>query len=230
VNRLERLYAINEELRRRAPVPVSAARLAEEFGVTRRTIERDLESLRAAGVPVDADVGRTGGYRLSAVSGRAVFSLGPEEVVALLLAAKVAEGMPFGDAATTATKRLLDALPASTRVGVEELRERLRAVVPDAPRARPAVQRAVEAAVRDRSVVRIHYVDAGGVATTRAVEAHGFTGATDGWYLIAWCRLREGGRMFRLDRIRRATVTRERAARRDVDEVLGWVPQTIARP
>jgi predicted DNA-binding transcriptional regulator YafY len=79
-------------------------------------------------------------------------------------------------------------------------------------------------------VVRIHYVDAGGVATTRAVEAHGFTGATDGWYLIGWCRLRDGGRMFRLDRIRRATVTRERAARRDVDEVLGWVPQAIARP
>jgi predicted DNA-binding transcriptional regulator YafY len=230
VNRLERLYAISEELRRRAPAAVSATRLAEEFGVTRRTIERDLDALRAAGVPVDADVGRSGGYRLSPTRGRAVFSLGPEEVVALLLATKVAEGMPFGDAAVMATRRLLDSLPDSTRVAAEELRGRLRAVLPDAPRARPAVQRAVEAAVRDRAVVRITYVDAGGVETTRAVEAHGFTGASDGWYLIGWCRLREGGRMFRLDRIRSAAVTRERAAWRDVDEVLGWVPHTIAPP
>ena len=230
MNRLERLYAISEELRRRAPASVSATRLAEEFGVARRTIERDLDALRSAGVPVDADVGRTGGYRLLPTRGRAVFSLGPEEVVALLLAAKVAEGMPFGDAAVAATKRLLDALPDSTRVGVEELRDRLRPVVPDAPRARPAVQHAVEAAVRDRSVVRIHYVDAEGASTTRAVEAHGFTGASDGWYLIGWCRLREAGRMFRLDRIRRATVTRERSPWRDVDEVLGWVPRTTTRP
>jgi predicted DNA-binding transcriptional regulator YafY len=230
VNRLERLYAINEELRRRAPVAVSATRLAEEFGVTRRTIERDLASLRSAGVPVDADVGRAGGYRLAPTRGSAVFSLGPEEVAALLLAARATEGMPFGDAAATATKRLLDALPASTRVGVEALRDRLRAAVPGAPRARPAVQRAVEAAVRDRSVVRIRYLDAGGVSTARSVEAHGFTGAADGWYLIGWCRLRDGGRMFRLDRIQRATVTREQAPWRDLDEVLGWVPHTIVRP
>lgn len=230
MKRLERLYAIHEELRRRAPVPVSAARLAEEFGVTRRTIERDLDALRSSGVPVDADVGRTGGYRLERTRGSVVFSLGPEEVVALLLATKVAEGMPFGDAATIATKRLLDALPAPTRVGVEELRDRLRAVLPDAPRARPAVQRAVEEAVRDRRVVRLRYVDRNGEVSSRAVEAHGFTGAPDGWYLIGWCRLRRGGRIFRLDRIQRATVTREHAPWRDVDEVLGWVPQQIARP
>ena len=230
MNRLERLYAIHEELRRRAPMTVSAVRLAQEFGVTRRTIERDLDSLRSAGVPVDADVGRSGGYRLARTRGSVVFSLGPEEVVALLLAAKVAAGMPFGDAAVTATKRLLDALPESTRVGVEELRDRLRAVVPDAPRTRPAVQRAVEAAVRDRSVIRIRYIDAAGVSTTRAVEATGFTGAADGWCLIGWCRLRQAGRMFRLDRITRATVTRERAPWRDLDDVLGWVPHTIARP
>jgi predicted DNA-binding transcriptional regulator YafY len=230
VKRLERLYALHEELRRRAPVPVSAARLAEEFGVTRRTIERDLEALRSSGVPVDADVGRTGGYRLERTRGSVVFTLGPEEVVALLLAAKVADGMPFGDAAVTATKRLLDALPASTRVGVEELRDRLRAVVPEAPRASPVVQRAVEAAVRDHLVVRIRYADRHGEVSSRAVEAHGFTGAPDGWYLIGWCRLRRAGRMFRLDRIQRATVTRERAPWRDVDEVLGWVPQQITRP
>jgi predicted DNA-binding transcriptional regulator YafY len=230
MNRLERLYAINEMLRRHAPAPISASRLADEFGVTTRTIERDLVSLRSAGVPVDGDVGRAGGYRLERARGNAVLSLGPEEVVALLLAAKAAEGMPFTAAASTATQRLLDALPDATRVGVEELRGRIRAAQLDTARALPAVQRTIEAAVRDRLVVRIRYADSAGVETQRAVEAHGFYGDVDGWYLVGWCRLRDDGRIFRVDRITRANATREHAPHRDIDAVLGWVPKAVAQP
>jgi predicted DNA-binding transcriptional regulator YafY len=230
MNRLERLYAINEELRRRAPSPVSAATLADAFGVTRRTIERDLVALQYAGVPLDADVGRTGGYRLAPSKGTAVFSLGPEEVVALLLAAKAANGMPFAAAANTATQRLLDALPLPTRVAVDELRTRIRAASVVAHPVRPSVQRATEAAVRDRLVMRIKYTDAEGTDTSREVEAHGFYGATDGWFLVGWCRLRSGGRIFRLDRITRATTTKEVAPGRDLDELLGWVPRQTSTP
>ena len=50
MNRLERLHALTEHLRRVAPRPVSAASLADRFGVSRRTIERDLAALRNAGV------------------------------------------------------------------------------------------------------------------------------------------------------------------------------------
>jgi proteasome accessory factor B len=62
------------------------------------------------------------------------------------------------------------------------------------------------------------------------VEAVGFHGAADGWDLIGWCRLRRGGRVFRLDRIRRASPTAERVLRRDVDATLGWVPSTLTTP
>jgi predicted DNA-binding transcriptional regulator YafY len=230
MNRLERLYAIQEQLRRRSPSSVVAARLADEFGVTTRTIERDVVALRSAGVPIDGNVGRTGGYRLERTNGTAVFSLNPEEVVAFLLATQAAAGMPFTTAATTATQRLLDALPEATRVRVEELRDRIRAARPDLAPVRPAVRRVVEAAVRDRLVVRLRYVDAAGVETSRSVEAHGFYGADDGWYLNAWCRLRSDGRIFRLDRIQQANATREHAPHRDMDEVLGWVPHEVARP
>ncbi len=84
--------------------------------------------------------------------------------------------------------------------------------------------------MRDRSVIRIRYIDAAGVSTTRAVEATGFTGAADGWYPIGWCRLREAGRMFRLDRIDRATLTHDRTPWRDLDDAPGCVPHTVARP
>ncbi len=225
MNRLERLYALNEELRRRWPTPISAERLAEAFGVTRRTIERDLVALRSAGVAVDADVGRTGGYTLASGKGRVVFSLGPEEVVALLLATKAASGMPFAAAAHTATQRLLDALAAPTRVSVDELRNRIRTYDGDAKPTRPAVQRSVEAAVRNRLVVRVTYIDIDGDETMRHVEAAGLYGGVDGWYLVGWCRLRLAGRMFRLDRITRASLTKEQAPLRDFDEMLGWVPR-----
>jgi predicted DNA-binding transcriptional regulator YafY len=46
MRRLERLYAITEEIRRHEPASVSAGWLADRFGVSRRTVERDLAALR----------------------------------------------------------------------------------------------------------------------------------------------------------------------------------------
>lgn len=230
MRRSERLFAIAEELRRRAPASVSATSLADRFGVSRRTIERDIESLRGAGVSLAADVGRTGGYWLDQRPGKDLFMLTGEEVVALLLATRAAAGMPFSEAATAATARLLDALPPATRVAMTELRNRILAAETGVPRARPPIRRATEQAVRDQVVVKISYRDANGATTTRAVEAHGFYGATDGWYLVGWCRLRNAGRIFRLDRITRATPTKERFVPQPIEHVLGWVPHQTHKP
>jgi predicted DNA-binding transcriptional regulator YafY len=230
MNRLERLYAITEELRRRAPGVVRAADLADHFGVTRRTVERDLAALREAGLPLDATVGRGGGVSVDRRAGRVIFSLSAGEVTALLLAATATDGMPFGDAARSATQRLLDALAPETRVQVDSLREKIRAVPPDAPVGTRRVRRTLEEAVREMRVVNLAYVDRNEVRTERSVEAVGFYGGADGWYLIGWCRMRDDGRIFRLDRILRATPTRERFAARDVDDTLGWVPEPVVTP
>jgi predicted DNA-binding transcriptional regulator YafY len=50
-----------------------------------------------------------------------------------------------------------------------------------------------------------------------------------GWYLIGWCRMRDGGRVFRLDRIRDAKATDEAIPDRDVDDVLD-VPFPVITP
>jgi predicted DNA-binding transcriptional regulator YafY len=52
----------------------------------------------------------------------------------------------------------------------------------------------------------------------------------NGWYLVGWCHLRQAGRIFRLDRITSARLTRRPVAERDLDETLGWVPYETARP
>lgn len=231
MHRLERLYAINEAVRRAAPRSVSAARLAEEFGVTRRTIERDLAALRSAGVPLYAEHGRNGGQRTVASPERVMVTLTVAEVTALLISLSAGgTDLPFGDAGRTATARLLDVLPDPTRVGVERLRARVRTrPAPDA-RPRVRVRRMLEQGVQRSLVANIGYCDRNGQTTKRAVECVGFLHGTDGWYLIAWCRLRDAGRMFRLDRITSARLTTSRAPDRDLDATLGWVPFITATP
>ncbi|MGF1468868.1 MAG: helix-turn-helix transcriptional regulator [Sandaracinaceae bacterium] len=63
MKRTERLFALAEVLRGRR-TGVTAEELAERFGVTVRTIYRDLASLREADLPVGAERGRGGGYAL----------------------------------------------------------------------------------------------------------------------------------------------------------------------
>src|SRR5215217_3549030 len=61
MNRVDRLYAVVEELRAAGPRGRSARRLAEHFEVSVRTIERDILALQEAGVPISAQLGRRGG-------------------------------------------------------------------------------------------------------------------------------------------------------------------------
>ncbi len=234
MNRLERLYAINEHLRRHRGRAISAARLAAEFEVSRRTIERDLDALRRAGVPLYAERGRRGGQHTlerPGSAGNVVLTLSPSEVTALLVAlASAGHDMPFADAGATATQRLLDGLPTATRLEVEELRARVRTIDGERPPAAARVRRTIEEAVRRSAVVNLVYVDQDGARTTRAVEAVGLYDGGNGWYLIAWCRLRRDGRIFRFDRIRSARLTKETVPRRDVDDTLGWVPHAVHVP
>lgn len=231
MNRLERLYAVSETIRSRHPSPVSATRLAEEFGVSRRTIERDLAALRSAGVPLYGEHGRRGGQRTAERIRRVVLSLSTPEVSALLIALGAAgEDMPFGDAGRLATRRLLDALPDATRVSVDELRTRIRTQADENPTVGRRIRHTLEEAVRRSVIVNIDYRDGHGNDTSRPVEAVGFYNGSEGWCLIGWCGLRNDRRLFRLDRVKSARLTKRPATRRDVDEALGWVPQKTAVP
>ncbi|MBG6191674.1 putative DNA-binding transcriptional regulator YafY [Arthrobacter sp. CAN_A212] len=152
------------------------------------------------------------------------------EVSALLIAVAAAGEMPYGDAATRATERLLEAVPDVTRVQVAHLRSRIRTRVNVGGSVTASIRRAVEEAVRTQRVLNIAYADAAGNVTDRAVEACGFYNGDQGWYLIGWCQLTDAGRIFRIDRIQSARLTTRPVPTRDLDEVLGWVPDEVATP
>jgi predicted DNA-binding transcriptional regulator YafY len=218
MNRTDRLYAIVEELRARAPRTLRAHEIAERFEVSVRTVERDILSLQEAGVPIWAQRGPRGGYALDPRRTLPPLNLTAEEAAALATALAAVGPMPFADAARSARLKLAAVMTSADAAGAGALADRIRV----APReiAPPPIMRAIEEAVSHRVVIELNYEDRTGAMTQRAVEAHGLFSSQSGWYLIGWCRMRDGGRVFRLDRIKNAEATDEPIPDRDVDEVL----------
>jgi predicted DNA-binding transcriptional regulator YafY len=220
MTKTERWYAIVEELRAVSPRPRSARWLAERFEVSRRTIERDLDGLLQAGVPLYAEAGRTGGWILDRTATFAAPALDAAEVTALAVAVSGLAGTPFAEAGRAAMHKLVGTLGDAHREAVDASAARVGLIRPAAPLdgapAPGSVPRAVQRALRDRRVLRLEYTDAAGAVTSRAVEPVGFLGA-ERWYLVAWCRMRAALRAFRMDRIRAVEVLDEAAELRDVD-------------
>ncbi|MEN5075857.1 WYL domain-containing protein [Isoptericola cucumis] len=214
MNRTDRMYAIVEELRAVAPRPRSATWLAGRFEVSRRTVERDISALQQAGVPVWAEPGRTGGYCLDRARTLPPVNFSPDEAVAVAVALGGVAGTPFAGGASTALRKILAAMRDDDAAAAHDLAARVHLL--GAPADGPGVPAVLADAISARRVLRLRYTDREGVPTVRDVEPLGFVGSSTGWYLLAWCRLREAVRAFRIDRVVRATATSERAPRRAV--------------
>jgi predicted DNA-binding transcriptional regulator YafY len=101
---------------------VTATELAARFEVSVRTIYRDIEILSGLGVPVAADMGRKGGFRLKEGYFLPPVTLGAEEAVSLLLGLILMRRLrvtPFPKEADFAERKLLAALPPETREAME---------------------------------------------------------------------------------------------------------------
>ena len=220
MNRTDRLYAIVEELRARSPRLLTAAELAQRFEVGLRTIERDVSALQQAGVPIWTQRGRNGGYAIDAAMTLPPVNLSSDEALAVVAALSSMPTMPFAAAGRRAQQKLLAAMRSADAEATRSLASRLRLSPVEVPAVAPDVLGAVETAVSGRRVIDIVYVDGHDHRSRRQVEAHGLHLAEGGWYLVGWCRLRDDGRVFRLDRIESATATDEEAAPRDLDAVL----------
>ena len=226
MNRTDRLYAIVEELRAVAPRPRSAGWLAGRFEISTRTIERDISALQQSGVPIWAEPGRTGGYCLDGRRTLPPVNLTPDEAVALSVGLRLLEDTPFRAAARSALPKLLAAMQGDDARAARELAGRIHLLGDGHPL--PAVPHSVASALSTGRVLRLGYRDREGVLTRRDVEPLGYVGSPTHWYLVGWCRLRDGVRAFRVDRIVSVSVTAETPdprplARDDLDIPYGVV-------
>ena len=208
MSRAERLLELMQALRRRrAPVPGAA--LAEELGVSLRTLYRDIAALQAQGAAIEGEAGL--GYVL-----RPGFTLPPlmftlEEVEALALGAQWVEGRAdegLKRAARDALAKIAAVLPAERAAALD-----WPALLAGASRAGEAERAAlplVRRALGNERKLGFAYADKEGRRTDRVVwpVAVGFFDAV--MMLAAWCETRVAFRHFRLDRMARVEVLPDR--------------------
>lgn len=227
MNRTDRLYALVEELRAAAPALRSARRLADAFGVSVRTVERDLRALQEAGVPIWAEPGRAGGYTLDASATLPPLGLTVEEALAVAIGLGVLGNSPFRDAARSAARKVTAVLTEDDALRTARLASRVHLL--EAGDRTPAPT-ALAGALAGGRVVRMRYRDAAGNDTERTVEPLGYIGKGEDWYLVAWCRLRDGVRAFRGDRVVSVEDTGELAPPRAVRTEDLDIPHGVLRP
>ncbi|GEL42455.1 transcriptional regulator [Methylorubrum extorquens] len=182
------------------PSPVTAARLAEETGVSLRSLYRDIDSLRAAGAQIDGERGY--GYRLIEDVALPPQTFDRTEIEALVLG--LAEVRHMGDpalaqAAASALAKVAATLPDRAEQhllhAVSQVRrsEARFSKIPDMETIRVGCWREEALALR--------YSDKDGTVTERQILPLSIVYLDSKMTLLAWCCLREAFRMFRLDRI-----------------------------
>ncbi|MGH3734342.1 MAG: helix-turn-helix transcriptional regulator [Micromonosporaceae bacterium] len=201
MNRIDRLYALVEELRAAGRRSRTARQLAARFEVSVRTIERDLSALGQAGVPLATRQGRGGGYTLDRSMSLPPLNFTPGEAAALAVALSQSEHVLFTPDARSAMQKIAAAMPERALREARTTAEKVRLLVKPGAAPDTEVAETVWRAVRDNQVMRIRYVDVEGVVTEREVEPQHVVIGPKGSYLTAWCRLRSDDRVFRMDRI-----------------------------
>lgn len=228
MNRTERLYAIAEELRAAGPAGRTGAWLAQRLEVSTRTVKRDVDALRHAGVPLWTQPGPGGGYVLDAAAAMPPLNVTGAEAAAIAVALAALPALPFAADGRSALTKVLAAMPAAERERADAIAARLWLRVSERT-PRPAVARVLDEAVRRRLVTTLRFEDRHGTVTDRAVEPVALAATGGHWHLLAWCRLREGPRWFRTDRIHTAHLTSEPAPEHDPATLFGTPPDD-ARP
>lgn len=230
MNRTDRLVAMVMYFQGRRLV--RAEELARHFEVSVRTVYRDVAALSEAGVPLtgEAGVGYTlvKGYHLPPVSFTA------EEAMALFVGGEMVRTFTDASLSTAMSSALLKlraVLPQEQQDDVERLSKGMLVAGSGALRhgLDQRVLLPIQQAVISRRVLRFEYrAPARKEATSRDVEPLGVVFHNGAWYLVGWCRLRDGLRQFKLERLQALSVSSERFSPRPDFSLGRYMNDTMA--
>jgi predicted DNA-binding transcriptional regulator YafY len=131
----------------------------------------------------------------------------PREAAAVAVALSRSEHVLFARDARSALQKIVAAMPERALEEARATARKVRLLVQPVPDPDAEIAETVWRAVRDNHVLRIRYVDVGGLETEREVEPQHIVVGPNGSYLTAWCHLRGDDRVFRMDRVTRAEHT-----------------------
>lgn len=205
MSRTARLFQLMQALRS-GPSPKTSGDLAQDLGVSPRTVHRDIDSLRELGAVIDGEAGF--GFTLIEDATLPPLGFTDDELEALVLGLREVQaiGDPgLSDAASAALRKLQGRLP-------QRQSHRLSHAVLTATRfdrpARPSIDVAdLRRATWDEYAIEFAYTDAKGDDTTRRVNPLSIVYMDRASVMLSWCHLRQDFRVFRLDRMRDMEVT-----------------------
>lgn len=178
--------------------------LAERLEVHPRTLRRDIDRLRQLGYPVHASSGVAGGYAFRAGQALPPLLLDDDEALAVSIALRTATAGAVGgieEPALRALVKLEQAMPARLRQQVDALRSTILPMDRVGPVVDASLLATLASACRDQLRLAFTYGDSKGRSAERSVEPQGLAHTGHRWYLVAWDRVREDWRTFRIDRI-----------------------------
>lgn len=191
---------------------VTARELADRFGVSTRTIYRDVDDLSSAGVPVFTSKGRSGGVSLleNYTFNRALVTEHERDGILLALKTLQSTRYPGIEGVIGKIGALFKNISADDWVHVEFSPW---GSGPDDSNKFTDTRRAI----LESKVITFDYISAEGVKSRRSVEPMRLVFRGQAWYLWGYCRTRRDFRTFRLSRIRSLVVTGESFQRRIVE-------------
>ncbi len=210
---------------------VTAAQLAERLEVNARSARRYIVMLQDLGIPVEAERGRYGGYRL-----RPGYKLPPlmwteEEALAVTLGLRAAQRLGLAQTLPTVESALAKVervLPVALRERVQAVQE---SVVLDVAEAEELAQTEhvtlLSMAAYQGRRAEILYQSKVGEPTARLLDCYGLVYHEARWYAVGYCHLRQALRVFRLDRMQRVTLHEERFTRPAHFDCLAYAVQSF---
>jgi len=215
MNRTDRLQAIITQLQSKKIV--KAQEISDRFGISLRTVYRDIRALEEAGIPIGAEAGI--GYFLEESYHLPPVMFTNTEASALLLAGKL---MPYladkkvNEDYQDALIKVRSVLSNTDKEKLEKIENGLNVL-----RYSPSFQQPdsifihdIQDALVKQQVVEIHYFSKYKQENSvRKVEPISLLYYGLNWHLIAWCKLRKEFRDFRMDRIKAVNPTELRYER-----------------
>jgi predicted DNA-binding transcriptional regulator YafY len=223
VNRINRVSAILIQLQTKKFV--TANEIASRFGLSKRTVYRDMKALEEAGVPLGAEPGKgyflVEGYHLPPV----MFT--PDEASSLLTAEKIVEKMAdrsVDEHYKSAMYKIKAVLPDRDKQFLDRLNNNIEIFHTPPAHAAEAPNNGmltIQKALADKKVLLLSYRAAynNQLVTDRMVEPVGLCFYSLTWHLIGYCRYRKDYRDFRLDRITRIALTSEHFEVREIKSI-----------
>ncbi len=176
--------------------------MAVEFGVSPRTMHRDLQDLSELGMPLYSEFGPHGGYRLLKESVLPPIIFSESEAVAMFFAYQSLQyfaALPFESEAASALQKFYGYLPENTRSRIDNMKDRVAFWTPARTKGAPYLTLLLDAALEQKPV-KVEYRSSEDTRT-RIIQPVGIYSYNGYWYCPSYCYTKETFLLFRADRI-----------------------------